>query len=177
MMPAGPTAKMALLRRKQRLDERGLATEFWIQKARSWRAPSGSSTGAGHPGVSQMVQRRREQQSAKAAVSIFHQDTGPGNKLRRRIRITHEQSTTDDAGAMLECQPEADSGLNAAAIELSTCASIMYSAAFQPGSSANDFSITSCSCRRSAALTRLKRNCLGALIAGNFVSAKSKTKF
>ena len=63
---------------------------------------------------------------------------------------------------------EADSELNAAAIELFTCASIICSAAFQPGSSANDFSITSCNCRRPAALTRLKRNCLGALIAGQF---------
>jgi dephospho-CoA kinase len=49
-------------------------------------------------------------------------------------------------------------------------------ATHQLGSSANDFSITSCNCRRSAALTRLKRNCLGALIAGNWVSAKSQTK-
>ncbi|PYM02073.1 MAG: hypothetical protein DMF19_04355 [Verrucomicrobia bacterium] len=52
----------------------------------------------------------------------------------------------------------------------------MCSAAFQPGSSANDFSITSCNCRRSAALTGLKWNCLGAAIAGNFVPAKSQTK-
>ncbi|SRR6266567_2597865 len=111
MMPAGPTAKMALLRRKQRLDERGLATEFWIQKARSWRTLSGSSTGAGHPGVSQMVQRRREQQSAKAAVSIFHQDTGSRNKLRRRIRVSHEQRSTDDTGAVLKCQSGGSFGI------------------------------------------------------------------
>jgi len=58
-----------------------------------------------------MVQRRRKQQSAKAAVSIFHQDAGSGNKLRRRIRVSHEQRTTDDAGAVLKCQPGARFGI------------------------------------------------------------------
>ena len=104
-MPAGPTARISVLRRKERLDERGLAAEFRIQKARGRRALSGSGAGAGHPAVSQMAQRRGEQQGAKTAVSIFHQDAGSGNKLRGRIRASHEQRTTDDAGAVLKCQP------------------------------------------------------------------------
>src|SRR4029077_11003959 len=52
----------------------------------------------------------------------------------------------------------------------------MCHAAFQPGSSAKDFSITPCNCSRSAALTRLKRYCLGVVIADNSFPANSQTK-
>ena len=52
----------------------------------------------------------------------------------------------------------------------------MCNAAFQPGSSAKDFSITPCNCSRSAALTRLKRYCLGAVIARQFVSGQVPDK-
>ena len=45
----------------------------------------------------------------------------------------------------------------------------MWSATFQPGSSANDFSITACNGSRSVALARLKRYCLGTVIAGKIL--------
>jgi len=131
-------------------------------KARTWRALSGSGTSAGHPGVSQMAQGGTEQKGAKTAVSIFHQDA----EAREQVASMHQDRSWAEyrrrcGRACWSASQEADSELNAAAIELFTCASIMCSAAFQSGSSANDFSITSCNCRRSVAL-----NCLGAAIAG-----------
>src|SRR5205823_8829185 len=49
---------------------------------------------------------RKAEQSKKVPRPQFRYSTRmqPGNKLRRCIGIVHEQSTADDAGAVLKCQ-------------------------------------------------------------------------
>lgn len=73
------------------------AVEFWVKKFGDRCVPFSKAGGAVKTGLSQLAKRFPEQGGAETALTIFHQDAGPGRKMIFPRRIGNHDRGTDHA--------------------------------------------------------------------------------